>query len=148
MASRTDLVLPAILGVMAGGRSQSVSAFIAWQGLDRRASTPLGRAAATLSLAGETVADKTPLVPPRTRVGSLFGRMVFGAMGGVAAARHRRGSVLPSVLVAGAAAAAATFGLNRARTWLGEHTPLPDFAWAIAEDAGVAALGVAAARRL
>jgi len=133
---------------MAGGRSQSVTAFIAWQGLDRRAASPLGRAAATLAVAGEAVVDKTPLVPPRTQPGPLLGRMMFGAIGGAAVARHQRASIVPSAIIGATAAAAATFGFHRARRWLGQRTPLPDFAWAVAEDAGVAALGVAAARRL
>lgn len=148
MASRTDLVLPVILGVMAGGRSQSVTAFIAWQSLDRRAASPLGRGAATLAALGEVIGDKTPLAPDRTEPGPLFGRMMFGAVGGAAVARHQCSSIVPSAIVGAVAAAAATFGFHRLRRWLGRSTPLPDIAWALAEDAGVAALGVAAARRL
>lgn len=142
------LLLPAILGVMSAGRSQSVGAFIAWQGLHPRAASPIGRGVTALAVAGEVIGDKTPWVPDRTNPGPLFGRTVIGAIGGAVLAHHRGTPILPAALAGAGAAAAGTFALHRARRWLGRHTPLPDLAWALVEDAGVAALGVAAARRL
>jgi len=125
-----------------------VPAFIAWQGLDRRAASPLGRGATALAALGEAVGDKTPWVPDRTGPGPLFGRAAFGALGGVAVARFQGSSRLRGALVGGASAAVSTFALHRARRWLGRHTPLPDFAWALVEDGGVALLAVAAGRTL
>ena len=37
---------------------------------------------------------------------------------------------------------------RRTRRWLSRHTPLPAIAWGAAEDAAVAALGIAASRRI
>lgn len=148
MAHRTNLVALAVLGVMAGARSQSVPAFVAWRGLDRRATSSLGRSATALAVLGEVVGDKTPWTPDRTAPGPLFGRIVFGALGGVAVARYEDSAMLPAAIVTGASAAVSTFVLHRARRWLGRHTPLPDLAWALFEDGCLALLAVAAGRRL
>ncbi len=123
-------------------------AFVAWRGLDARLASPLGRCGTTLAVLGECLGDKTPWVPDRTAPGPLAGRMVFGAIGGAAVARSEGAPILRSALVGGAAAGLATFGLHRARRWLGRHTPLPDVVIALAEDAGVLALAVLAGRRL
>lgn len=138
----------ALLGVMAGARSQSVLAFVAWRGLDARLANPLGRTATTLAALGEVIGDKTPWVPDRTATGPLAGRIAFGAVGGAAVARAVDAPVLSSALVGGATAGVATFALHRARRWLGQHTPLPDIAVALAEDACVVALALAADRSL
>jgi len=148
MAHGANLVAPSLLGVMAGARSQSVLAFIAWHGLDRRAASPLGRSVTTLAALGEAVGDKTSWVPDRTAPGPLFGRIAFGALGGVAVARFEGSRPLCAAIVGGASAAVSTFALHRARRWLGRHTPLPGLAWALVEDGCVALLGVAASRRL
>ncbi|MGE3962195.1 MAG: hypothetical protein AB7F65_11000 [Dehalococcoidia bacterium] len=148
MATRPDPVLPAILGVMAAGRSQSVPALIAWGQLDRRAGSNVGRGVATCLVASEVVGDKLPWIPDRTEAGPLAGRVAFGAAGGAAVERFEGGPGWRGALIGGAAAAAGTFAIHRVRRWLSEHTPLPPIAWGIAEDAGVAALGIAAARRL
>ncbi len=148
MAHAMNLLTPAILGVMAGARSQSVPVFIAWRGLDDRAATSLGRGATALAALGEAVGDKTPWVPDRTGRGPLFGRVAFGALGGVAIARSEGSRPLCAALVGGASAAASTFVLHRARRWLGRHTPLPDLAWALFEDGCIALLAVAAGRTL
>ena len=148
MARERNLLTPTLLGVMAGARSQSVFAFVAWQRLDRRVGSRLGRTAATFAALGEAVGDKTPWVPDRTGRGPLFGRVLFGALGGIAVARHEGARALPAAVVGGAAAAVSTFVLHRTRRWLGRHTPLPDLAWALVEDGGVAALAVTAGRSL
>jgi len=148
MQPRGALLAPALLGVMAGARSQSVPAFVAWRGLDRRAASPLGRTATALAAVGEAGGDKTPWVPDRTAPGPFFGRVLFGALGGVAVARHQDSPPLPAAIVAGASAAVSTFALHRARRWLGRRTPLPDIAWAVGEDVCVATLAVVTGRIL
>lgn len=137
-----------MLGVMAAGRTQSVSALVAWRGLEPHVGGTLGRVAATCSAAGEVIGDKLPWIPDRTAPGPLFGRVIFGAAGGALVERHEGGRGLRGALVGGATAAIATLVLHRTRRWLSRHTPLPAIAWGFAEDAAVAALGVAASRRI
>lgn len=136
-----------MLGVMAAGRSQSVPAFIAWRRVEPRVGGTLGRGVTACFAAGEVIIDKLPWTPDRTDPGPLFGRVVFGALGGAAIERSEGGSVLRGALLGGGTAAVATFALHRIRRWLTSHTPLPPIAWGVAEDAAIVALGVAAARR-
>lgn len=138
----------ALIGVMAGARSQSVLAFVAWRGLDSRLATPLGRSVTTLSALGEVIGDKTPWVPNRTAAGPLAGRILFGGVGGAAVGRSEGAPMVLTALVGGVAAGLATFVLHRARRWLGRRTPLPDAALALAEDACVIGLALATHRSL
>ena len=148
MAKGPDPLLPVMLGVMAAGRSQSVGALIAWRGLHPLASGNLGRGLTTCSALGEVIGDKLPWIPDRTDPGPLFGRVLFGAAAGAVVERHEGGRGLRGAFLGGIAAGVATFVLHRTRRWLSRHTPLPAIAWGAAEDAAVAALGIAASRRI
>jgi uncharacterized membrane protein len=134
------------LGVAAGMRSQVPGAVLAFRQPDapRRAgwrSWPVlrnawGRRALMLSGAGELVADKLPDIPPRTSPGSLSGRLLFGALAGIAIGTEGRGTwALVKGGIAGAIGAAlGSFGGERARAVLVNMTGLPDPSVAVVED--------------
>lgn len=89
-----------------------------------------------LAMVGEMVADKTPLVPPRTAPGPLLGRASAGALtGAVLFAAGGRRSTVGAVLGALSAAAGAFAG-ERLRSRAG-RTALPDLVPALLEDAVV-----------
>jgi uncharacterized membrane protein len=116
----------ALIGVACGMRSAMGPAVLAGRG--RLGGTNIRRlllAAAT----GEVVADKTPVIPPRTSAPSLGARILSGAVCG----RVLAGT---SGMVPGALGAlAGTFGAYRARAALGEAIGAPDPVIGVAEDA-------------
>jgi hypothetical protein len=89
---------------------------------------------------GEMVADKLPFVPPRSDPPALAGRVISGAVAGRVVAG------LWGAGVGAAAAAATTYPSQRARALLGEHTPFPDAAIALMEDAVVLGTATVAAQ--
>ena len=134
------------LGVVAGMRSQMPGAVLAFRQPDapRRAgwrSWPIlgnawGRRALMLAGAGELVGDKLPSAPNRTDPNALAGRLLFGAVAGLAIGSEGRGK---TALVRGAiagtiGAAIGTFGGYRARKAIVNMTGLPDPAVAVVED--------------
>lgn len=145
----------ALLGVVAGMRSQLPNALLAYRSrtgrlphavdgpggvLRRRASVPL----ATLAAVGELIGDKLPRTPSRLEDGPLFGRLALGlaAGSGVAAAfGHNR--VLGGLIGAAGAAAGSVAGY-RLRALAAERTDVSDTVWALAEDAMAITLGLLA----
>lgn len=134
------------LGVVAGMRSQMPGAMLAFRqpGAPRHArwrEWPIlrnvwGRRGLMLSGAGELAGDKLPATPNRTDPNALAGRLVFGALAGLAIGSEGRGK---GPLVIGAIAgtlgsAIGTFGGYRARKALVDITGLPDPAVAVVED--------------
>ena len=73
-----------------------------------------------MAAAGEAVADKTPVVPPRTSAPSLGARVLSGAVCG----RVLAGT--PGVVPGALGALAGTFGACRVRAALGDATGAPD----------------------
>jgi uncharacterized membrane protein len=144
--TRSTLLRSLLIGVVAGMRSQTPGAVLAWRQpeappLARWRAWPVlrntwGRRALTLSGAGELAADKSPLVPPRTNPGPLFGRMLFGGLAGAAIGSEGRGRgpVVRGAIAGAAGGAIGTFGGQRARAALVEMTGLPDPAVAVVED--------------
>ncbi len=106
------------------------------------------RAAALLPLAaaGEIVADKTPMIPPRTSPAPLVGRAASGALAGAAVAAARRQNPIFPALVGAASAVASSFTMMEARRWAGERFDLPDPAVAVVEDVLTIGISVAATR--
>ena len=123
----------ALIGVVCGMRSAMGPAVLAWRGRLGGAST--GRLLMAAA-AGEAVADKTPVVPPRTSAPALAGRVLSGAVCG------RTVGGTPGVVAGALGALAGTFGAYHARAALGEATGLPDPLLGVGEDA--LALGLAA----
>jgi uncharacterized membrane protein len=138
------LLLAFALGIVAGLRSMTAPAAIAWSahfGWLHLAGTPLAfldsAPARYLLLAlmlAELVADKLPFTPSRTRPGPFTGRILTGGLAGAALAAGL-GQSLPLGAVAGAlGAVAGTLGGYRARTELVRALEVPDYVVALTED--------------
>jgi uncharacterized membrane protein len=101
-----------------------------------------GRRVIQVSWLGEMLADKLPIIPPRINPGPLGGRMVVGALAGIAIGTEGKGAA-PRIggAVAGIAGAiAGAQGGYRARTYLTNDVGLPDMPGALAGDATAFAL--------
>jgi uncharacterized membrane protein len=144
--TRSTLFRALCLGVVAGMRSQVPGAVLAFRQphAPRRAGWrdwPLlrsawGRRALMLGSAGELAADKLPDIPPRTSPGALTGRLVFGALAGLAIGSEGRGmaSLVKGAIAGTIGAAIGSFGGQRARQAIVNMTGLPDPAVAVVED--------------
>ena len=131
--SRLALRRAATLGAVSGLRTFSAPGVLAARGRWGRGRA--GRVVPAVA-AGELIADKLPMMPPRSDPPSLLGRLASGAACGSAVAGVRGAGV-------GAAFAAATaYPSERLRSLIGTRTGVPDPALGAAEDALV--IGVAA----
>ncbi len=135
VSSAALLARAAALGLAAGGRATlGIGAPVVVRG-------PLvARVLAGLAVVGELVGDKLPQTPDRTEPGSLAGRALSGAIGGVVIARRAGRGPVPAAVLGGAAALAGSclgFGWRRAAVG---H--LPAVPAALIED--VVVLGLAA----
>lgn len=150
--TRSTLFRALALGIVAGMRSQMPGAVLAFRQPDAPRSAgwrnwPIlrnawGRRALMLSGAGELVGDKLPSTPNRTDPNALAGRLVFGAVAGLAIGSEGRGkAALVKGAIAGLAGAAiGSFGGYRARKALVNMTGLPDPAVAVVEDLAAVSL--------
>jgi uncharacterized membrane protein len=127
----------ALIGVVCGMRSAMGPAALVWRVHVGGTRT---RRLLTAAALGEVVADKTPLVPPRTSAPALGGRVLSGALCG----RQLAGTW--GAMAGGLSALAATFGAYRARAALGEATKVPDPLLGVAEDALAVAVAAVATR--
>lgn len=95
-----------------------------------------GRTALQASWAGELMFDKSPIVPPRTDPKVLGGRMMIGAIAGMAMGTERKGAgpKVAGMLAGTAAAVAGNYGGYAYRTRVAKLTGLPDLPLALAED--------------
>jgi uncharacterized membrane protein len=138
------LVLAFALGIVAGLRSMTPPAVVAWAayfgwiGLD---GTPLAFLASAparyillAAMLGELVADKLPFTPARTGVGSFTARIVSGAFSGAALAVGLGASPAPGAVAGALGAVAGTLGGDRVRTGLVRALGVPDFPVALIED--------------
>jgi uncharacterized membrane protein len=138
------LVLAFGLGVVAGLRSMTPPAVVAWAARLGRLeldSTPLalfGSAVAAWLFAalalGELIADKLPFTPSRTTVGPFGGRILTGALSGGALAAGAGGSLAGGAVAGAAGAIVGTLGGFRARTGLVRALGSPDYVVALGED--------------
>jgi uncharacterized membrane protein len=127
----------ALIGFVCGMRSAMGPAVLARRG--RLGGTTVSRVL-LVAAAGEVVADKTPVVPPRTSAPALGARVLSGAVCG----RVLAGT--PGVVTGALGALAGTFGAYRARAALGEATGAPDPLLGAAEDALALTLAALATR--
>jgi uncharacterized membrane protein len=157
----TIAVLAVLIGVVAGLRSMTAPAAIAWGAwlgrlrLDGTALAFAGSTTAAWLLAamalGELVADKLPVTPSRTRPGPFAARILTGAFSGAALTAGVGGALSPGALLGALGAVAGTLGGYTLRTRLVPALQVPDYVVAVAEDVvavGGAALIVAAASGL
>ncbi|RTL67800.1 MAG: hypothetical protein EKK42_13330 [Pseudonocardiaceae bacterium] len=150
------LVRAAAIGLATGARSTSATAALVLTTtssdpapLDRVASVS-ARIVAGVAAAGELVADKLPVAPPRTDLTGLLPRLLLAPV--AAAAADRRDGAGPDVwtaldaLVATAAAAASAVGGVRLRAALQRRLG-SDLPGAIGEDVLAATLAWVGSRR-
>ena len=139
------LALAFLLGAVAGLRSMTAPAVVAWAahvGPLQLDGTPLALLASApvrylllAAMIGELVADKLPFTPNRTRTGPLVGRVISGALSGGALAAGVGQSLVAGAVVGALGAVAGTLGGFRARTGLVRALGKPDYVVALAEDA-------------
>ena len=140
-----SLLLAFLLGALAGLRSMTPPALVAWAAhwgwLDLSA-TPLAwlesavaRWVLLAGMLGELVADKLPFTPNRTRPGPFGARIVAGALVGAALLAGTGGSIAPGAVAGAVGAVAGTLLGFRARTALVRSLGIPDYVVAVGEDA-------------
>lgn len=145
------LALAFVLGTVAGLRSMTPPAAVAWAAhfgwLDLNG-TPLAflesapaRYILLAAMLGELVADKLPFTPARTGVGPFAARIVSGGFAGAALAAGHGASLVAGAAAGALGAVAGTLGGYRARTGLVRALGVPDFPVALVED--VIAIGTA-----
>lgn len=122
------------LGVMAAERNDA-SFRAGWKNWPMMRSDA-GRVLLQMSWAGEIVVDKLPVVPPRTEPGPLAGRLVSGAIAGMAMGTLGcgGGAKLGATLAGIAGGFVGAFGGNAYRTKVTKATGLPDLPVALLED--------------
>jgi uncharacterized membrane protein len=116
----------ALTGFVCGMRSAMGPAVLARRG--RLGGTNMSRILLVAAI-GEVVADKTPVIPPRTSAPALGARILSGAVCG----RVLAGT--PGMVPGALGALTGTFGAYRARAALGEAIGAPDPLLGVAEDA-------------
>lgn len=152
MSSGLALLLAFGIGVVAGLRSMTAPAVVAWAahiGWINLHGSPMAFmrslwavAIFTILAVGELVADKLPTTPARTAPVGLIARIVTGALAGACLA-FAGGAALWFGAVAGACGAiAGAFAGKQARGGLVRALHVPDFAIAVPEDLIAIGLGV------
>jgi uncharacterized membrane protein len=126
----------AVLGTVTGARTFLAPAALALRGRLGKAA----RFALPALAAGEMVADKLPMTPPRIEGPGLVGRVVSGAVSGRVSGGAR------GTRVGAAFALAATYPSQALRAQVVSRTSVPDIACAIPEDLVAASLAAAASR--
>ena len=96
-----------------------------------------------LSAIGETVGDKLPFVPARTKPGPLLGRVVFGGLVGALAMRAQGEDPLGGALAGAAAGGLLAVVATKLRAAGVKRTGLPDVLWGTGEDFVTLAVGLA-----
>jgi len=144
MSSAVNLLLAFSIGIVAGLRSLTAPAVVAWAGylgwIDLSAS-PLafmGSAWAvgicTLLALFELVTDQLPKTPARTEAVPLAARIVTGLLSGACVGVAGGSSLWLGALLGAVGGIAGAFGGYRARVGLVQGLHVPDFAIAIPED--------------
>jgi uncharacterized membrane protein len=134
-----------LIGVIAGLRSMTAPAVVAWAArlgwLDLHDS-PLAFMGSTVAVVvftlgalGEIVADKLPRTPSRTKPAPLIGRILLGGLAGAAVAAAASQSIPLAAVLGAAGGIAGAFGGYEIRTRLVRALEVPDFVVALLEDA-------------
>jgi uncharacterized membrane protein len=133
-----------VIGFIAGLRTMTAPAFIAWAGRLGRLrlegtllsflGLPVTAWVFTALALGELVADKLPSTPARTRPGPFVARIVSGAMSGGAIMAGTGGSLVLGAVLGAIGAVAGTLAGYHARARLVPALGVPDAAVALVED--------------
>ena len=139
------LVLAFAIGVVAGLRTFTAPATISWAAhlkwisLQNSAlsflSSLLALIVTTIMCVGELIMDKLPMTPSRKKTGPFTGRVIIGALSGVALAIAGRQSIPLGAIMGALGAVAGTLGGYEFRTRLVKLLNCPDFVVAMIEDA-------------
>ena len=149
MSATEILLLAFLLGVVAGLRSFTAPAALAWaahRGWLSLHDAPLSFMASTaatvifiLLAVGELIADQLPSTPSRTAPPGLIARIVTGGLSGVGIGAAGTQSLAVGAILGIVGALFGTFGGYRARTGLVKAFKVPDLVIATLED--VVAIG-------
>jgi uncharacterized membrane protein len=139
------LLLAFLIGVVAGLRTMTAPAVVAWTSnrhwlnLHNSPLAFMGSTAAvavfTVLALGELVVDKLPSTPKRTRLVGLIARSVFGGLSGAAVAASGAQSIIPGAVLGAAGAIGGAFAGYEIRKRLVRALGVPDFVIALLEDA-------------
>ncbi len=146
------LFLAFLIGVIAGLRTMTAPAVVAWAAnrhwLNLH-SAPLALMGSTAAVAvftvlalGELVIDKLPSTPNRTRLVGLIGRGVLGGLSGASVAASGAQSIALGAVLGVAGAIAGAFAGYEVRTCLVRALKVPDLVIALLEDAVAIAGGL------
>ena len=143
------LSLAFLIGVIAGLRSLTAPAVVAWAtylrwlNLHNSPLSFMGSTAAvvvfTLGALGEIVFDKLPWTPSRTKAPGLIGRIFFGGLAGAAVAASGSQPISLGAVLGVTGGIAGAFGGYELRRRLVRALHVPDFVVASVED--VVAMG-------
>jgi uncharacterized membrane protein len=146
------LLLALLIGAIAGLRTMTAPAIVAWAAnrhwlnLHNSPLALIGSTAAvavfTVLALGELVVDKLPSTPNRTGLRGLFGRSVLGSLSGAAVAAAGAQSIALGAVLGAAGGIAGAFAGYEVRTRLVRALKVPDFVIALLEDAVTIAGGL------
>lgn len=152
------LILAFGIGVVAGLRSMTAPAVVAWAahlGWINLTGSPLAFmgslwavAIFTLGALGEFIADQLPSTPPRTKGPGLIARIVMGLLTGAFLALAGGASLIVGAILGAIGSLVGAYGGYYARTGLVRSLRVPDFAVAIPEDLVAVGLGLLIVTRL
>jgi uncharacterized membrane protein len=158
MSSGLALLLTFGIGVVAGLRSMTAPAIVAWAahlGRINLSGSPLAFMGSTwavgvftLGALGEFVADQLPSTPARTRAGPLVARIVMGLLTGSCLGVASGTSAWLAALMGAIGAIVGAFGGYQSRVGLVRALRAPDFAIAVPEDLLAVGLGLLLVSRL
>ena len=141
----TVLLLAFLIGAIAGLRTMTAPAVVAWAANRHWLNlhnSPLAFTGSTAAVAvltllalGELVIDKLPSTPSRTRLLGLICRSVTGGVSGAAVAASGGQSIVPGVVLGVAGAITGAFVGYEVRKRLVRSLDVPDFIIALLEDA-------------
>jgi uncharacterized membrane protein len=139
------LALAFFIGVIAGLRTMTAPAVVAWaanRNWLNLHSSPLAFMASiaavivfSLGAVGELVVDKLPSTPSRTQPLGLIARSVLGGLSGAAVAASRAQSIALGAALGVAGAISGAFAGYEVRKRLVRALKIPDFVIALFEDA-------------
>jgi uncharacterized membrane protein len=144
MSSSEVLLLAFLIGVIAGLRSLTAPAVVAYgahKGWLNLTGTQLAWMGALWALIFfvllaivELITDQLPSTPPRTKAPGLIARILMGGLAGACVAVAGAGSLLVGAVLGIVGALLGTFGGYQARTGLVRALKIPDFVVACVED--------------
>ena len=139
------LLLAFLIGIVAGLRSLTAPAVVAWAAhrnwlnLHNTSLSFMGSTAAVvifiLLALVELVADQLPSTPSRTKPPGLIARIVLGGLSGACVAVAGAQSMMPGALLAAIGGVGGAFAGYEVRTRLVRALQVPDLVIAVLEDA-------------